>query len=143
MTQPQRLLFLDYDGVLHTTHATTTQRFNRADLLAQALGGIECDIVVSSSWRFHHQPAEMIGPLPAALRERVIGATGPAAFGRWPRYREIRAFLDVTGPDIPWRALDDAWTEFPPGCPELIACNPNVGLDVTQLQALVHWARGP
>ena len=38
-----------------------------------------------------------------------------------------------------WVALDDSAFEFPSPCPQLMHCNPNTGLQPTQIEALVNW----
>ena len=66
------ILFLDFDGVLHPASAYATAPFSRATLLDEALAGVEVQLVVSSSWRFHHSleairsrlPRGLAGPLP-------------------------------------------------------------------------------
>lgn len=62
------VLFLDFDGVLHPNLAAEGQMFSRAPLLAQALEGLHVDIVVSSSWRFQWELAQLRALLPAALQ---------------------------------------------------------------------------
>jgi hypothetical protein len=70
-----------------------------------------------------------------------MGITGPPYVGRWPRYQEIKAYLSRHSPLAMWRALDDAWFEFPAKCPELILCDPNVGIQEPQLQLLGAWLK--
>ena len=40
-----------------------------------------------------------------------------------------------------WRAFDDAWIEFPAKCPELILCDPNMGIQEPKLQLLGAWLK--
>ena len=49
-----KLLFLDFDGVLHPTHFAGQDPFNRVHLLEETLEGSNIGIVISSSWRFTH-----------------------------------------------------------------------------------------
>ncbi len=58
--------------------------------------------------------------------------------GKWPRFQEIQNYLMAHG-NPNWRALDDALIEFPKRCKELLLCNPNVGIDVSQANDLTHW----
>jgi hypothetical protein len=82
--------------------------------------------------------------LPEPLAARVIGDTGPARPGPRSRYREILAYLDRFAAEAPdWRALDDTPSLYPPGCPQLIACDPTIGIDAPQLRALAAWWRNP
>ena len=133
------ILFLDFDGVLHPTSSSPDGYFCRVDHLKGALAGSACKLVISSSWRHHHELSALIARFPASLRGRFIGATGPPCFGRWPRYQEVLAFVRKVPDCTSWGALDDSRNEFPVDCPELIACDPNVGLDTPQIEALQLW----
>ncbi len=135
----RRLLFLDYDGVLWPTRAPGDFTFGCVSRLAATLRSHECDIVVSSSWRFHRDWDDLLRPLGQELGSRVVGATGGPCYGRWPRYQEIQAYMRAHAPGADWRALDDSQHEFPPGCLELFVCNPNVGVDERPLQQLHAW----
>ena len=55
---------------------------------------------------------------------------------------KILAWLQDAGGVADWRALDDAAFEFPNVCPELIWCDPNVGLDDAVAQRLRIWLAG-
>jgi len=139
MTSP--LLFLDFDGVLHPGSGVDSGFLCCAPDLEEALAGHELRIVVSSSWRFHMEMDEILGMLPPGLAQRVVGATGEAHIGRWPRFHEIRAWVQVNEPNARWRALDDATLEFPSLCPQLIACDPRMGFGVEQASELRRWLR--
>lgn len=132
------LLFLDYDGVLHPA-SPPFKEFCCAERLALSLQGLSCDIVISSSWRFHRSPSALTQGLPAALRQRVVGTTGAAYVGRWARYEEINAWRHKHSPLAPWRALDDARLEFPKGCAEVLWCNPTTGLCDRVARELRDW----
>ena len=135
----RRLLFLDFDGVLHPTSVTeNTPLFCREHALQDALAGNECAIVISSSWRHHYPAGELLTRLSPATRERVVGFTGEAYIGKWPRYQEIQVYL-MKNQNPSWRALDDSWNEFLPGCPDLLWCDPNRGIDESQVSALNRW----
>jgi hypothetical protein len=134
-------LFLDFDGVLHPTSASPDDLFVHAYALSALLHGSTCCVVISSSWRHHHPMEALLDRLPNGLRQRVTGATGDAYIGRWARHREILAYVARFRISAPWRALDDSWNEFPPQCPELIACNPNTGLGAKEEMLLQVWLR--
>jgi hypothetical protein len=135
-----KLLFLDFDGLLHSTNATPGQWLSRADNLAEALAGRECAIVISSRWRHHNYERELVAMLPTRMHARVVGTTGDAYVGRHARYTEILVYLQpVAGPASPWRALDDSRFVFPADFPELIACEPNIGFSGEQAAALRKW----
>ena len=133
-----KLLFLDFDGVLHPTHFAGEDPFNRVHLLEETLEGSNIEIVISSSWRFTHSLEKLQKLLPNSISSLVIGVTGSPVIGKHPRYQEIRAFLQSHGHSN-WRALDDSYWEFPTPCPELIRCNPNTGISEKQIQELRHW----
>ena len=139
------LLFLDFDGVLHPGSGTPGAMFTRAGSLVEAIEGFELRIVISSSWRFHYPAAKIFKALPDALVRRIVGTTGEAHIGRWARYEEVRNWLSLNEPSAlanspaQWRALDDASFEFPPDCPELIACNPREGFGPRQAAELQSW----
>jgi hypothetical protein len=136
-----KLLFLDFDGVLHPTSASEDERFSRVHLLDAIWPNDGCGIVISSSWRNFFPFTALVAHFPPAMRGCVIGITGPPYVGRWPRYQEIKAYLSRHGPLAEWRALDDAWFEFPAKCPELILCDPNLGIQEPQLQLLGAWLK--
>jgi len=138
---PVPLLFLDFDGVLHPGSGVDSGFLCRALDLEEALSGHDLRIVVSSSWRFHMEMEEIVGMLPPGLAQRVVGVTGEAHIGRWPRFHEIRAWVQAQEPHPNWRALDDARLEFPSPCPELIACDPRTGFGVEQAGELRRWLR--
>jgi hypothetical protein len=138
---PPRILFLDFDGVLHPGSGVDSGFLCRAPDLEEALSGHDLRIVVSSSWRFHMEMDEILGMLPPGLAQRVVGATCDAHIGRWPRFHEIRAWVQVNEPLANWRALDDARLEFPDPCPELIACDPRTGFGSEQAGSLRRWLR--
>ncbi len=131
-------LFLDFDGVLHPNHSHPGQMFSRTPLLVDAIQSWKLDIVISSSWRFGHRLPGLRALLPEAIRDRVVGATGPAHIGCHARWHEISTYCaskDITN----WRALDDAAFEFPDPCSELIHCEGGIGIGEAQVAALKHW----
>ena len=98
-----RLLYLDFDGVLHP--ATGNDLFCRMHLLEEALIGKDCQIIISSSWRFHH-PFEYLQSLfPESLRGQVAGVTGDAFVGKWPRHSEILIDASNRGAQGRWGDL--------------------------------------
>lgn len=135
----KRLLFLDFDGVLHPASATVNEQVCQLPLLADCLADVDCHLVISSNWRHHHPLRELIKRFPSAMRCCFVRATGGLCFGRWQRYQEILAFVGMAAVGADWRALDDSINEFPVECPQLVACDPNQGFDVPQMQALRHW----
>ena len=60
------LLYVNFDGVLHPT--TGKDLFCRMHLLEEALIGKDCQIIISSSCRFHHPFQYLLGLFPESLR---------------------------------------------------------------------------
>lgn len=136
----KKILFLDFDGVLHPTSARIPNLFNRASLLNSIIANSHCSIVLSTSWRFTHSLADLCSLLPKQTASQVIDITGPAHIGEHARYREILNYLTrFKNQPYDWRALDDSFWEFPIDCTELIRCNPNAGLTIQEITTLNNW----
>ena len=136
---PDKVLFLDFDGVLHpTSHGSVL--FSQMNLLEDALGNESCQIVISSSWRFHMDFAKLKGHFSTGVRERILGVTGEPYIGAYARFHEINAYVLEQGV-ADWRALDDAYWEFPKDCSQLIRCNPNTGLTVSEVNRMQAWLK--
>jgi HAD domain in Swiss Army Knife RNA repair proteins len=134
----EKLLFLDFDGVLHPTHFAGESPFSKAHLLEETLAQFAPKIVISSSWRFTHSLNKLQKILPTSIGQLIIGATSVAMTGKYPRFQEIQNYLSSYGP-ADWRALDDSYWEFPTGCTELIRCDPNTGLTIREITKLKNW----
>ena len=134
----EKLLFLDFDGVLHPSHFAGEAPFARAYLLEDALALFFPKIVVSSSWRFTHTLEKLQKSVPNFISDLIIGATGAAVVGKHPRFTEIQNYLRGYG-SVDWKALDDSYWEFPNPCTRLIRCNPNTGITDRQILELSQW----
>jgi len=113
-------LFLDFDGVLHPGNKPGLV-FTQAQLLEQALAGSTCQLIISSSWRFHYPLEELKQMLPDGLAHRVVGRTGPALAVKHARYQEM-----------PWSIAQSA-------CPYIASffiCN--LGFSLLKLSLLQH-----
>lgn len=133
----RRVLFLDFDGVLHPATGDSVPEFSKADTLASAMQGYACDIVISSTWRFHYGLDQLKDFLPCGIAERIIGTIGDDARSHFARHDSILAWLAQSDP-VDWRALDDAQAEFRETS-HLIACSPEVGLEEAQILELRTW----
>ena len=134
-----KLLFLDFDGVLHPSHFAGQDPFNRVHLLEEVVEGSNICIVISSSWRFTHSLERLRKLLPNSISSLVIGVTGSPVIGKHPRYQEIMNHTKGLEPGTSWRALDDSYWEFPANCQELIRCNPNTGVGPKEVAQLRTW----
>ena len=84
-------LFLDFDGVLHPANKPGAA-FTQVQLLEQALAGSTCQLIISSSWRFHYPLEGLKQMLTDGLVHRMVDKTGPALAVKHARYQEIKAF---------------------------------------------------
>jgi hypothetical protein len=158
----KRLLFLDFDGVLHPDAVYLTlagvelraegELFMWAPLLVEALSNVSTvSIVLSTSWVRNLGFYAARRALPAALQPRVIGATWHSAMGRgWPdriawdvqtRYQQVAAYLGRTTAISDWIALDDDAAGWPKDqLHHLVRTNPDIGLSDELVQAqLARW----
>jgi hypothetical protein len=133
----KKVLFLDFDGVLHpTTHGSAL--LSQLPLLESALEGRDYSMVISSSWRFHMEMEDLEKHFSFSVQNKIVGVTGDAYIGAYARFHEINAYAMQNG-ITNWRALDDSYWEFPQGCSQLIRCNPNSGLTHREVKTLIEW----
>jgi hypothetical protein len=137
----KKILFLDFDGVLHNTTSEQNLLFSKLNLLTEVVSKNPCPIVISSSWGFHHDLDRIKSFLPT-IKELVVGTTGETFIGKWPRYNEIKNYLNQYDPWADWRALDDSFLEFPKDCSELILCHAKDGLTIKEKLLLENWLQG-
>ena len=134
-----KYLFLDFDGVLHPSLSDSSKNLCHAPMLAGLISEYPCNIVISSSWRFQYSLEEIKKMLPKSIAYCVRGTTGNAYEGPYPRFNEIKFYLQVHGKTlVDWKALDDSM-EFPPDCNNLIRCNFRTGLEQPQIMELKKW----
>ncbi|MDT3680536.1 MAG: HAD domain-containing protein [Burkholderiaceae bacterium] len=137
-----RVLFLDFDGVLHPLEQAETSlaQFCWLPVLARALRPYpEVRIVVHSTWRYmydHDELQLLLGP----LGNRFLGATAPG-----PRFESIRGWLYANAFCSSYRVLDDDESEFPHPLPaEVILCESSNGVSARDvLAALTTWLETP
>ncbi|MCS7030450.1 MAG: HAD domain-containing protein [Gloeomargarita sp. SKYG116] len=134
----RKLLFLDFDGVLH---AEGEEPLTRLPFVEQCLLTLPyLDIVISSAWR-HGHPFEALRSLfSPPLRPRVVGMTPILPDGLCPggRRREIEAFL-ASEQACSWVALDDMAELFAPADPHLIWVDPLAGFTDQEGKILLTW----
>lgn len=107
-----RILFLDFDGVLHpyTPHAEGA-KFCWLPVLERLLATHkDVKIVVHSTWRYDHRDDEL-RELLGSLGERFVGSAP-----RGPREQAIQSVLQANKGRVDSHlVLDDAPEEFPDG----------------------------
>jgi hypothetical protein len=132
-----RVLFLDFDGVLHAGPKVeaATAHWCWLPALSQLLARHEdVRIVVHSTWRYDYN-VEELRELVGRLGDRVVGAT-PAG----GRLESIEAWLADHPGVSTFRILDDAEREFYRLPEELILCDPALGItDPAARKLLLDW----
>ena len=150
-----RILFLDFDGVLHPVPGVPTDRVLRGKPVVRAGHGLPFEwlpilcgllrphpdvrIIVHSSWRLVHAATdvrEMLGE----LADRFV-----ACAPHGPRWDCVRAVLDTNTDITDYCILDDAAEELasaPSG--RVILCDPYIGISDPRVQRrLQAWLAGP
>ena len=142
------ILFLDFDGVLHSDWDRPPTLFSQLPLLEHMLREHQhVNIVLSTSWRETDPINALRGPFSDDIRARVIGATpvlNPITRARYPhplskaeRQSECEAWLvEHRTPTHPWIAIDDRHWWFEPDCPRLFITAQKTGLIEAQLPEL-------
>lgn len=134
-----RVLFVDFDGVLHPLEQAEASRLTHfcwLPVLASALRlHVDVRIIVHSTWRYMYDDDELrmlLGP----LGSRFVGATS-----RGPRFESIRGWLYANRACESYRVLDDDASEFPVPLPaELILCDCSSGVSAENvLSQLRSW----
>lgn len=149
-----RVLFLDFDGVLHplglqleagryvngkpVAKPVAVEFFCWLGLLGELLKGHEdVRLVVHSSWRESHTEEALVAYF-ADLKHLVLGATRADL----PKYESVLAWV-AEHPEVRgYRILDDALQEFPqdPAVDEFIACHWQRGITEAEVQTqLRDW----
>jgi hypothetical protein len=112
-----RILFVDFDGVLHPISVACT-KFCQLGLLAEFLREPcheDIQLVISSSWREAHSLAGLRDFFPPDLRDRIIDSTPVLEEfdSDYRRGEEIEAWLGERSVGF-WCALDDDLEGFSP-----------------------------
>lgn len=131
-----KILFLDFDGVLHPS--ISTEFFTRLDVLWSAIQHSPPQIVISSSWRFQHPTRKLKQFLGPNIGKHVIGTTGEAFIGKYARHEEIKQWIALDG-CTDWAILDDSRFEFPENLPRLILCDARTGMTQEKADELKSW----
>lgn len=126
-----RVLFVDFDGVLHPEGKDDLRH---AWLLGGLVARADIRVVLSTNWRLSNSLGTLRGMLPGwELGRQVIGMTPELPVAAGCRQREIEAWL-TENPTERFAVLDDnAWLFEDPEWEPLVLCNPATGLDATAL----------
>lgn len=136
-----KFLFLDIDGVMHSTNDNDI-KYEHATKLDSVIENSNVQIIISSSWRFHMNIEKIKSYFPLNTQKKILDVTGDAFIGKYARYNEICNYLKNKNKTLEdWVALDDAFFEFPDNCEQLIHCSSNYGLTQRELNILKNWLR--
>lgn len=141
MTNTMRLIFLDFDSVLHEARGDLEEEqfFQWVPVLAKLIAPHpDVYVVVPSSWRHMHTPEELRGFM-HELAGRYLGAVPPG-----PRERSIREYLRLVPQVREYIAIDDAPEEFSRiRGRRLLVCDSRTGLSAPYVrQRLAEWLDG-
>jgi hypothetical protein len=138
-----KILFLDFDGVLHPLNSEKENLFCKVHYLERALEGASLKIVITSNWRLTYNTQKMRELLPRSIGELVIGATEVINEINHKRFIEIENYLSthINSSSIDWRAIDDSPQDFPTDCKNLICCNPISGMGSEEQIQIAKWLK--
>ncbi len=124
------ILFLDFDGVLHSFGEKIANYCCYLPRLESVLRDFpEVQIVVSSDWRKHHDLEELRTFFSPDIADRVVGVTPDLSSTMNKlnhtsiRYLEAKAWQDKNQYEGPWVALDDDPLNWLENDPHLIFCD--------------------
>lgn len=134
-----KIVFLDYDGVLHATAGgpAAMKQFVWLPILLDLISGqADIGLVIHASARQHSSAVFLMGRM-GLTPPLWQGVTEPSL----PRWPSIQHWLTTHPETISYRILDDIASDFPtPMPPELILCDPRKGMsDPTVQNRLKKW----
>ena len=157
-----KTLFLEIDGVLHPWPCQLAESFRPEQTLHEILSisdqkdpplwlchmpkfedvlrGTYCQIIISSDLRFLMPVEVILSWFPRSIQPMVVGTTGARSKNLYHKSAEIRDYLSRRG-KLSWRALDCSRRGYATNCPELIFCNPLIGIEPPQIEKLRAWLR--
>jgi hypothetical protein len=162
-----RILFLDFDGVLHPESCAERDLFCYLPQFSAALGTVDpghrVPIVVSSLWRHHCTLQQIRAYFPQDMAIQIVGVTPhmtdaqAAAVQDWSpfggeqsrtchRQREIVIWMQAHAPQGNWLAIDDRAAYFHKNTPHLflvpkLVYQGDSGITIYQMPALVERLR--
>jgi hypothetical protein len=125
-----RVLFLDFDGVLHPDPPSNElPLFCRAKLLEEWLvQHPDVCVVISSTWRLKRSLEQLKDYFPT-WQHRIVGMTPDIPLDSFQRQVECEAWMRAhAAPWTPWAALDDRLWNFRPFEKRLILVDRKTGL---------------
>lgn len=105
------VLFLDFDGVLHSKDRSQQSLFESVGVLAHALAKIDPDekmpIVVASDWRLTNTLPQLRSYFPSSIQQRIVGVTPDLQGDDKNRGDEVLSWLEDNAPSAKWMSIDD------------------------------------
>ena len=141
----RKIIFLDFDGVLHPDGIA---KFSQLPILERFLSALpEAEIVISSTWREDHTLEELRGFFSPDLQSRIIGVTPSLEDGyeTGGRQKEIESYLsaeNLSNKNSSWVALDDIDMFFEDSCHNLVLTDSSKGFTEQEGEQLVAWYTG-
>ncbi len=141
-----KIIFLDFDGVLHSHYGPGGERFYFLPRFEAVIRDFpDARIVVASSWQLTHDLPALCDYFSPDIRERVIGISEVTReqaltwYGKRHRIAAAHRFLKANSYEhLPWVAIDDEPSFWQPGAP-LIHCRD--GFQDIEEQ-LLRWVLG-
>lgn len=140
----RKILFLDFDGVLHSDNCTTP--FSKLELFESYLAQMPTvEVVISSAWREAYTLDQLRGLFNSLLSSRIIDITpilADISYDIGGRQTEIETYLysnNLSEDNTTWIAVDDMKEFFEPDCPYLLRVNSNHGFGDEHGKILLQW----
>jgi hypothetical protein len=158
-----RVMFLDFDGVLHPESSRDGGQFCYVPNFCDALRAVDTahrvPIVISSLWRHSHTLVQMRSHFPDDIAPQIVGVTpympddevrrtsdwsvyGGEQSRVCHRQREVVMWMNAHAPDGDWLAIDDRAAYFHKDSPNLflvpkLVYQGDSGITIYQVPALV------
>lgn len=135
-------VFLDFDGVTHPDPCYPENVFCRMPLIEEVLFEFpRVEIVISSSWRDHHDLDDLQTFFSDSLKPRIVGVTPsikrpspawlPGHIPQFEREWEIESWMEENRHwGARWLAIDDRPYWFRPESTNLLVTDPSYGFSI-------------
>jgi hypothetical protein len=136
-------VFLDFDGVTHPVSGATPFQHSCLNALELAFTRINAEIIITSTWRLDRSINEIRILLGENIGKRVIDVTPNLdldPYIKWPRAREVIAWLDYNGmEEKTWSSIDDEAGNYPEGYSFL--CNNRTGFTKSDISLFIEYTQ--
>ena len=132
----RKVLFLDFDGVLHRGFSETFEHLGAFEKLLRS--HLDTSVVISSDWRRGKTLDQLKSLFSSSAREQIVGVTPELSPD--DRQREIEAFCEMHKIGS-YLIIDDSKALFRPGNSNAYFTNPKTGLTRDDLYCIDAWLR--